>query len=253
VQVFVEPLREHRFVLILRGEGLGDAVSDTDPQAENMPPLSAQGSDPAGVRTAAAINRFTAAALRRLADHAPANGVTLRGFARSPAITPIAEITGLRAAALAIYPMYKGLARLVGMDVLDAGSTLGDQLAALQDHWDEYDFFYLHYKYTDSAGEDGHFAAKVKMIERLDAELPQVRALNPDVLVVTGDHSTPSLLQSHSWHPVPVVLAAPTCRPDGVTEFGESYCLRGGLGQMQAKYLLPLLLAHAGRLSRYGA
>ncbi len=149
--------------------------------------------------------------------------------------------------------MYKGLARLVGMDVLDAGSTLNDQVATLQRVWGQYDFFFLHYKYTDSTGEDGNFAAKVEMIERFDAEIAKVRALEPDVFIVTGDHSTPSKLKSHSWHPVPVVLVAKSCRTDAVTEFGESQCLRGGLGQFQAMYLLPLAMAHAGRLGKYGA
>jgi 2,3-bisphosphoglycerate-independent phosphoglycerate mutase len=163
------------------------------------------------------------------------------------------EVYGVRPVALAVYPMYKGLARLVGMEVADAGATLADQMETLRRLWNEYDFFFLHYKYTDSTGEDGNFAAKVEMIERLDAEVPKVRALNPDVLIVTGDHSTPSKLRSHSWHPVPTLLWAKTCRPDPVTEFGESYCLRGGLGQFPAMYLLPLALAHAGRLGKYGA
>jgi 2,3-bisphosphoglycerate-independent phosphoglycerate mutase len=149
--------------------------------------------------------------------------------------------------------MYKGLARLVGMDVIDGLSTLPEQVQTLEKLWDQYDFFFLHYKYTDSTGEDGNFPAKVEMIERFDGELPRIRALNPDVLIVTGDHSTPSKLRSHSWHPVPTLLWAKTCRPDPVTEFGESYCIRGGLGQFQAMYLLPLALAHAQRLGKYGA
>jgi 2,3-bisphosphoglycerate-independent phosphoglycerate mutase len=149
--------------------------------------------------------------------------------------------------------MYKGLARLVGMDVVDAGSTLSDQVATLKKLWGQYDFFFLHYKYTDSTGEDGNFPAKVEMIERFDAAIPDIRALNPDVLIVTGDHSTPSKLRSHSWHPVPTILWAETCRTDAVTEFGESSCLRGGLGQFQAMYLMPMALAHAGRLVKYGA
>jgi 2,3-bisphosphoglycerate-independent phosphoglycerate mutase len=162
-------------------------------------------------------------------------------------------VYGLRAAAIAVYPMYKGLARLVGMDVVEAGSTLRDQVETLQQLWDRYDFFFLHYKYTDSTGEDGNFPAKVEMIERLDAELPRIRALNPDVLIVTGDHSTPSKLRSHSWHPVPTLLVAKTCRPDHVTEFGESQCLHGGLGQFPAMHVMTLAMAHAGRLGKYGA
>jgi 2,3-bisphosphoglycerate-independent phosphoglycerate mutase len=149
--------------------------------------------------------------------------------------------------------MYKGLARLVGMDVLDAGSTLSDQVETLKKAWDGHDFFFLHYKYTDSTGEDGNFAAKVEMIERLDAEVPRIRALGPDVLIVTGDHSTPSKLKSHSWHPVPTLLVARSARVDRVTEFGEDACLRGGLGQFFAKDLMTLAMAHAGRLGKYGA
>jgi 2,3-bisphosphoglycerate-independent phosphoglycerate mutase len=253
LEVFVEPVREHRFVVVFRGDNLGDAVNDTDPQQTGLAPLPAKGADQASQRSADAVNRFVAEAARVLKDDAPTNMVTLRGFARYPKIDTMSEVYGLRSVAIAVYPMYKGLARLVGMDVADAGSTLGDQVETLQRLWDQYDFFFLHYKYTDSTGEDGNFPAKVEMIERLDTEIPKVRALNPDVLIVTGDHSTPSKLRSHSWHPVPVVLWAKACRPDPVTEFGESYCLRGGLGQFQAMYLLPLAMAHALRLGKYGA
>ncbi|HEX4589255.1 MAG TPA: 2,3-bisphosphoglycerate-independent phosphoglycerate mutase, partial [Gemmataceae bacterium] len=252
-EIFVEPVREHRFVLVIRGDDLGDAVNDTDPQATGVAPLAAHGKDPASERTAKLANEFVAGAVKVLKDEAPTNGVTLRGFARHPAIAPFREVYGLKAAALAVYPMYKGLARLVGMDVLDCGSSLGDQITTLAKVWADHDFFFLHYKYTDSTGEDGNFAAKVEMIERFDAVIPQVRALKPDVLIVTGDHSTPSKLKSHSWHPVPVVLTAATARFDAVTEFGESASLRGGLGQFKAKYLLPLAMAHAGRLGKYGA
>jgi 2,3-bisphosphoglycerate-independent phosphoglycerate mutase len=253
VELFVEPVREHRFVVVFRGDELGDAVNDTDPQQTGHAPLTAKGADAASQETADAVNRFAAEAAKVLKEHAPTNGVTLRGFARYPKIATMRDLYGLRSAALAVYPMYKGLARLVGMDVLDAGSTLNDQVETLQRIWDKYDFFFLHYKYTDSTGEDGNFAAKVEMIERFDAAIPKIRGLNPDVLIVTGDHSTPSKLKSHSWHPVPVLLTARSCRTDAVTEFGESQCLHGGLGQFQAMYLLPLAMAHAGRLGKYGA
>jgi 2,3-bisphosphoglycerate-independent phosphoglycerate mutase len=257
VELFVEPVREHRFVVVFRGspegEPLGDRVNDTDPQQVGVPVLEAVGQDAASQRTAQAVNRFTAEAARILSGEAPTNMVTLRGCARYPAIRTMKEVYGLKAAALAIYPMYKGLARLVGMDVLDAGTSLGEQIETMKQHWGRYDFFFLHYKYTDSTGEDGNFAAKVEMIERLDAELPRIRGLNPDVLIITGDHSTPSKLRGHSWHPVPTVLVARTCRPDRVTEFGEGACLHGGLGQFQAVYLMTLALAHAGRLGKFGA
>lgn len=253
VEVFVEPVREHRFVVVFRGENLGDAVNDTDPQKTGLAPLPARGDDPASEITARAVNHFVAEAARVLTNDAPTNMVTLRGLARYPKIDTMQEVYGVKPVAIAVYPMYKGLARLVGMDIADAGSTLSDQMETLRRLWDQYDFFFLHYKYTDSTGEDGNFEAKVEMIERLDAELPKVRALGPDVLIVTGDHSTPSKLRGHSWHPVPTLIWADTCRPDMVTEFGESQCLRGGLGQFQAMYLLPMALAHARRLSKFGA
>ena len=253
VEIFVEPVREHRFVVVIRGSNLGDGVNDTDPQQTGHKPLEARGTNPASEKTAAIVNRFVAEAGRVLENDTPTNMITLRGFARYPKIATMREVYGVRPVAIAVYPMYKGLARLVGMDVVDGDAALPDQMQTLRKTWNDYDFFFLHYKYTDSTGEDGNFPAKVEMIERLDSEVPKIRALDPDVLVVTGDHSTPSLLRSHSWHPVPVLLWARTCRPDPVTEFGESYCLRGGLGQFQAMYLLPLALAHAGRLGKFGA
>src|SRR5262249_2552060 len=154
-------------------------------------------------------------------------------FARYPRIATMQDVYGIRPAALAVYPMYKGLARLVGMEVADAGTSLNEQMETLHKLWKQFDFFFIHYKYTDSTGEDGNFQAKVEMIEQLDAALPRIRVLNPDVLIVTGDHSTPSKLKSHSWHPVPTLIWSKSCRPDPVTEFGESYCLHGGLGQIQ--------------------
>jgi 2,3-bisphosphoglycerate-independent phosphoglycerate mutase len=252
-ELFVEPVREHRFVLVLRGDNLGDQVNDTDPQSTTSPPLPARGKDEASARTAELVNQFVAAAASLLQQDAPTNMVTLRGFARMPHIATMRDVYGLRPVAVAVYPMYKGLARLVGMNIADTGSTLTDQIATLQELWDRYDFFFLHFKYTDSTGEDGNFPAKVQMIERLDAEIPKIRALQPDVLIVTGDHSTPSKLRMHSWHPVPTVLVSPTCRPDGVSTFGERACLAGGLGQFPAKHLMLLALAHAGRLGKFGA
>ncbi|MGL6094996.1 MAG: 2,3-bisphosphoglycerate-independent phosphoglycerate mutase, partial [Fimbriiglobus sp.] len=225
VEVFVEPVKEHRFVLVFRGDGLGGNVADTDPQAVGVPPLAATGADAASKKTAAVANEFIAKATELLKGEAPTNGLTLRGFATYPDIVTFPELYGMRAAAIAVYPMYKGLARLVGMDILDAGQTLLDQTERLKAAWNEYDFFFLHYKYTDSTGEDGNFPAKVQMIEKFDAAIPAVRALNPDVLIVTGDHSTPSKMKAHSFHPVPTVLAADLCRPDDVTEFGERTCL----------------------------
>lgn len=253
VEIFVEPVKEHRFVLVFRGEGLGGEVSDTDPQSVGVPPLAAQGANSASSKTAAVANEFIAKAQVVLKADAPTNGLTLRGFATFPKIASFEDVYGLKSAAIAVYPMYKGLARLVGMDILEGAQSLGEQVAMMKKVWNDYDFFFLHYKYTDSTGEDGNFPAKVQMIERFDAIIPAVRALNPDVLIVTGDHSTPSKMKSHSWHPVPTALVADLARPDDVTTFGEMQCLHGGLGRFEAKHLMLLAMAHAGRFGKYGA
>jgi len=253
VEVFVEPVKEHRFVVVFRGAGLGDRVKDTDPQATGVPPLDPVSDDPGSQRTVEVAKAFLAQAKQILADQAKANFHTMRGFAAKPKLPSYQEVYGLRAAAIAVYPMYKGLARLVGMDIVGQAQTLADQMDLLQQHWNDYDFFFLHFKYTDSTGEDGNFDGKVKRIEELDAAVPRITALNPTVLIVTGDHSTPAYLKGHSWHTVPTLLVSDCCRPDGETQFGESQCVRGGLGQFEAKYLMTLALANAGRLGKYGA
>jgi 2,3-bisphosphoglycerate-independent phosphoglycerate mutase len=253
VEVFVKPVKEYRLVIVFRGDGLGGNVEDTDPQATGVPPLSAVARTDCSQKTADIANEFLRQAREILKNDAPANFLTLRGIDKLPAIPTFQEVYGLRAGAIAVYPMYRGLARLVSMDVLDAGQTLSDQMARLEAAWNDYDFFFIHFKYTDSTGEDGNFAAKVQRTEELDTCIPRITALQPTVIVVTGDHSTPSKLKSHSWHPVPTLLAADSCRFDGSTEFGEAACLRGGLGQFEAKYLMLLAMAHAGRFDKYGA
>ncbi|MCG8585648.1 MAG: 2,3-bisphosphoglycerate-independent phosphoglycerate mutase [Pirellulales bacterium] len=253
IEVFVEPVKEHRFVVVLRGEGLGGEVDDTDPQATGVPPLAPNPRDEASKRTAEVAAEFVAKARELIKDEPKANGLTMRGFSAKPNLPTYEEIYGLRAAAIAVYPMYKGLARLVGMDVVGDAKTLDEQMDLLEQNWDKYDFFFIHYKYTDSTGEDGNFEAKVARTEDFDAAVPRITALKPDVLIVTGDHSTPSFLSSHSWHPVPTLLVAPPCRTDKCEAFGESDAVVGGLGQFEAKYLMSLALANAGRLSKYGA
>lgn len=253
VEVFVRHVKEYRLVIVFRGEGLGGDVEDTDPQQTGVPPLPPVARTADSERTAQVARQFLEEARRLLADDAPANFLTLRGIDKRPAIPTCQEVYGLRAAAIAVYPMYRGLARLVGMDVLDAGHSLREQTACLKAAWNDYDFFFLHYKYTDSTGEDGNFDAKVERIEELDAAIPEITALRPDVLIVTGDHSTPSRMRTHSWHPVPTLLVADNCRSDDAQAFGERDCLDGGLGQFEAKYLMPLALAHAGRLDKFGA
>ncbi len=251
--VFVEPVKEHRFVVVFRGQGLGDDVEDTDPQATGVPPRVPQARDPESQKTANLAQVFYNQARELLSEEKQANGLTMRGFAARPDLPSYEDVYGLRAAAIAVYPMYKGLASLVGMDIVGAAQTLAQQIDVLSESWNDYDFFFIHFKYTDSTGEDGNFAEKVRRTEDFDAIIPRVRDLRPDVLIVTGDHSTPSFLKSHSWHPVPTLLVSDRCRPDGLTEFSERACIQGGLGQFEAKYLMTLALANAGRLAKYGA
>lgn len=253
VEVFVRHVKEYRLVIVFRAAGLGGDVADTDPQKTGVPALDPVGKDPASQKTAEVAKQFLAQAREVLKNDAPANFLTMRGIDKKPAVPPYSEVYGLKAAAIAVYPMYRGLARLVGMDVLDAGQTLNDQMDRLKAAWNDYDFFFIHFKYTDSTGEDGNFPEKVRRIEELDAAIPRITGLNPTVFIVTGDHSTPSLMKSHSWHPVPVLLSAATCRPDRCQEFGEGECVMGGLGQFPAKYLMGFALAHAGRLEKFGA
>jgi 2,3-bisphosphoglycerate-independent phosphoglycerate mutase len=253
VEVFVEPVKEHRFVVVFRASGLGGNVKDTDPQVTGVAPLDPVALDKPSEKTAEIAKQFVTQAKKILADQPKANGLTMRGFAAKPALPTYEEVYGLRAAAIAVYPMYKGLARLVGMKIVGQATTLQEQMDVLKENWNDYDFFFIHFKYTDSTGEDGNFDAKVQRTEELDAIVPQITALKPDVLIVTGDHSTPSFLKSHSWHAVPTLLVSDCCRSDACTSFGESDACRGGLGQFEAKHLMTLALANAGRLGKYGA
>jgi len=252
-QIFVEPVKDYRFVLVLRGSGLSAKLSETDPQQTGVPPLPVRALAPEAQYTAQLVNRWVAEARRILAHEHPANMVILRGFASEPSFPKLREICKLKTAAIAVYPMYRGLARLVGMEVLPSGDSLEEEFACLKAHFDAYDFFYLHVKWTDSAGEDGDFDRKVALIEEVDRFIPQMMALKPDVVVVTSDHSTPSALKAHSWHPVPTLLYSHHCRPDGIQAFGESACGHGSLTGLRGVDLMPLMLAHALRLAKYGA
>ncbi len=253
IDIFVEPVKEHRFVVVLRGKGLAGNVDDTDPQATGVPPLAPVATNDDSKKTASVLAEFVNQAQSLLKGQPKANGLTLRGVASKPSLPTYEEVYGLRAAAIAVYPMYKGLARLVGMDVVGEATTLDEQMTELARQWDNYDFFFIHFKYTDSTGEDGNFDAKVKRTEELDACVPKIMHLGPSVFICTGDHSTPAMLANHSWHPVPTLLWAKNCRTDRCESFGEAECLRGGLGQFEAKYLMTLALANAGRLQKFGA
>jgi 2,3-bisphosphoglycerate-independent phosphoglycerate mutase len=254
VETLIEPVREYRLVVRFRGNDLGDDVADTDPLSTGLHTLEPKSGSAGSEKTAKIATEFLRQAKEILKDERPANFLMMRGFAKFPAISTMEDVYGLKAAAIAVYPMYRGLAKLVGMTILEPGTTVQDQMEVLKANWQKYDFFFIHYKYTDSTGEDGNFAKKVAMIEALDAEVPKIAELKPDVLIVTGDHSTPSRMKSHSFHPVPLLISAPvTVRPDFVTTFGERPCLAGGLGQILAKHIMPLAMAHAGRLQKFGA
>ncbi len=253
-EFFIEPVKEHRFTFVMRGQGLAAALTDTDPLKTGIAPLPVRATEPGSDKSAEHINRFIEQARDLLASRQPANMILLRGFAKFPKVPQFAERYNLNAAAIAIHGMYRGVARLVGMQVLEPeGDTLGDEFTALEKYWDEFDFFYLHVKKTDTCGENGDFDGKVKAIEEVDGLLPRLLVLKPDVIIVSGDHSSPAALKSHSWHPVPTLLYSKYVRADGIHEFGEGACLRGSLGVFPAKQILPIALANAGRLGKYGA
>jgi len=254
VETFIEPVKEHRFAFILRGEGLSDALSDTDPQQVGVAPLPVRALEDGAQHTANVVNQFIQKAKNMLANEQPANMLMLRGFARLPKLPTLTDLYQLRPAAIAINGMYRGVARLAGMTVLDVpGKTLEDEIQTLEENWTNFDFFYIHVKKTDTAGENGDFDLKVKAIQEVDAVIPRILALNPDVLVVTGDHSSPAVMQFHSWHPVPALLYGKFVRPDGIAQFGERACLRGSLGTMPARQMMAWMLANAQRLAKFGA
>ena len=252
-EVRVFPGKEHRFVARFTAEGLSDALSDADPQKEGRPPVPAAPLSPEAAQASAVVNRFLDDVAEVLAAEPKANAALLRGFSKFPSIPTIQELFKLRPAAVANYPMYKGLAKLLGMEVIEAGGETADLFGALEKAWEAHDFFYVHYKKTDSAGEDGRFEAKVAAIEALDPFVPRVLALKPDVLVVTSDHSTPAALKGHSWHPNPFVLVSPTAGSDDVAAFTERACAKGLLGRFRSLSAMPLMLAHALKLQKFGA
>ncbi|ADC89268.1 Phosphoglycerate mutase [Thermocrinis albus DSM 14484] len=258
VKVFIEAGMEHRTAIVFRFPHPlppdSHLINDTDPQKEGKEPLEPRGLNASSEEVARVVRLFLKKVEEILADEPVANYMLLRGFAQKPKMEDFYQRFKLRACAVAVYPMYRGLASLVGMDTLPvAGSTLQDQIETLRSVWDRYDFFFLHIKKTDSYGEDGNHWGKVKVIEEFDAHLPQILELKPDVLVITGDHSTPSLLRGHSWHPVPVLLHSPYVLGNTAESFTERECLRGELGIFPAVKLINLMLAHSLRLAKYGA
>jgi 2,3-bisphosphoglycerate-independent phosphoglycerate mutase len=252
-KVFVQPVKEHRFIAVFRGSGLSPEATDSDPQLTGVPPRPVTAAAPQAETMARVANLFIAESMKILAGHHPANMVLLRGFSQHPHWPGFEEVYKLKAGAIASYPMYRGLARLVGMETLKTGTTVAEEFATAAQHFKDFDFLFIHVKGGDSAGEDGDFDRKVKVIEEVDNNLPVLLALNPDVIVVTGDHSTPAVLKGHSWHPVPALLWSRVCRPDTGKDFSESAGLTGGLGRIRATALMPLAMANAFKLTKYGA
>ena len=253
VEVFVEVVREYRFVLVLRGEGLQDGLTETDPQRTGVPSLPVEALRPEAELAAHLLNEWLRKARKLLENEPVVNSMNLRGIAKVHPVPKMTDIYKLRMGAIATYPMYRGIGRLVGMDVLETGDSIASEVKSLKQHWDNYDFFFFHVKKTDSYGEDGNFDAKVHVIEETDSLLPQILELNPDVIAVTGDHSTPCVLKSHSWHEVPILFSAKYIRSDDVTEFGERPCMHGGLGHIRHVDIIPLMMANALRLVKFGA
>ena len=255
VSLDVRHVRDYRFAVIMRGAGLEPEIADTDPQTTGVPPLPARAENPASEKAAEYFNRWAEQAGKVLSGEKKANGLTLRGFSSDPLLPQFTDIYGLRSACIAVYPMYRGVSRLVGMDVIPFdGDTPEREFETVESQWDVFDFFFIHIKKTDSSGEDGDIEKKAGVIEAVDKALPTLLDLNPDVLAVTGDHSTPAKLKAHSWHPVPFLLWAPdTVRIDSQDTFGERSCQLGGLGTFPATDIMPLLMAHANRLQKYGA
>lgn len=253
VAVIVSPVREHRFVVIFRGENLSSELGDSDPQRDGVPPKAVVPLSTEAAKAAHIANEFITTARDKLTERYPTNMVLLRGFAHYPDFPKMSEVFSLKPAAIASYPMYRGLAKVVGMELLPTGTTIADKFATLTQHYDSHDFFFIHVKETDTAGEDGDFDRKVNAIEEVDRALPRLIGLNPDVIVVTADHSTPAILKGHSWHPVPFLLRSKWCRPDGVEEFSESACTKGSLGRFPGADIMPLALANALKLGKYGA
>ena len=253
VSITIRPVKDYRFALILEGDGLSDGLTETDPQKTGLRPLKVEALSSNAEKSARILNQWLEQAFAILADQRPANGCTLRGIAKDPGLPSFAEVYGLEACAIATYPMYKGISRLVGMEVLDAGDTIASELETLQANWEMYDFFFFHVKKTDSAGEDGNFSEKARVIEETDRIIPGILELKPDVLLITGDHSTPSISKAHSWHELPILFYAENIRPDTVREFGERSCIQGGLGHIRHIDIMPLAMAHADKLAKYGA
>lgn len=252
ISLTVYPVQDHRFVLVMNGQNLSDEVTETDPQMLGVSPRDATAITSRAKKTANSVNAFIMQASKLLQNEDQANMVLLRGFSQLPTLPDINSAYGLNSAAIAAYPMYRGLAQLLGMQVIQTGTSFPQEVLTLSENYHNHNFFFLHYKPADAAGEDGNFSEKVEALEQLDAIVPQILDLNPDVFVIAGDHSTPAVMASHSWHEVPFLIHSQWTIGDGVEEFTERACQHGSIGRIPASTAMLLTLAHAGKLSKYG-
>lgn len=253
VEISFYPGKEHRFVVKLTGEGLDDRLSDADPQKEGKAFVYTEPLSPEAEKTARIVNKLLDEIKKVLSNEPKMNCALMRGFSKYPNLPQFPQLYKLKAAAVATYPMYRGIAKLVGMQVVQTGNTVKEEFETVKSAWKDFDFFYVHVKKTDSYGEDGDFDSKVHVIEEVDEALPILLQLQPDALIVTGDHSTPVSLKAHSWHPVPLMICSKYTRRGLSNSFDEFECARGSLGTIYAVDVIGLILAHALRLEKFGA
>ena len=252
VQLDVCPVQDYRFVLRLRGDGLSEEVSETDPQITGVEALPVKPLSNRAIRTSEIVNEFIKQAREALIEEERGNMVLLRGWAQLPDLPSMGQVYKLNPAAVAAYPMYRGLATVAKMKVIPTGTTFSDEIDTLHKNYRDHDFFFIHYKPADAAGEDGDFDAKVKTLEDLDLLIPRLRELNPDVFMVAGDHATPAIMAAHSWHPVPFMLNSALTKGEGVDGFSERGCAMGSIGRIPATNIMLLALSHSGKLTKYG-
>lgn len=253
VQVLLQHVKGHRFVVVFRGEGLSGRVLETDPQQEGVPPLFPVPEKREAEHTARIIWQFIQRAHYALLNEKKMNCVLLRGFSKLPSLQPFGDRYKMDGVGIAVYPMYKGVARVIGLNILGEPQNFEEEIRILEENWAEHEFFFIHYKDTDEAGEDGDFDRKVAKLEEADSFIPRLLALKPDVIAITGDHSTPALMAKHSWHPVPFMISGPFAGPDDCTAFTERQAKHGYYGRINAVDLMPLILANAGRAKKFGA
>lgn len=253
VKVIIKPGEQYRFVVVFRGKKLNGLIRDTDPQVTGVKALPAVPGNSASKRMALIANKFIAKANQVLKNEPKANSILMRGFSILPNVPSMAERFNITPVCIASYPLYRGVASVVGMDVLPTGMEIANEFQTLKDNWGRYDFFFIHIKKTDSYGEDGNPEGKIKILEEVDKHIPMLQELNPDVIMVTGDHSTPPPMKSHSWHPVPFMIHSQVCSCDDAQAFNETECSKGQLGNFPSYYIMELAMANAGKLKKFGA